>query len=157
MQDKNLPRLLKIDGTWHKGFSLLEMLLSVAIIGILAGLSAPVYGNLQIKNDLDVASTTTVQTLRRAQILSCASDGDSTWGLHIESGKIILFKGSTYSGRDTSYDEIFDMSNNITPSGISDVVYSKLLCEPQTTGTITLTTASDSENITINTKGMISY
>lgn len=146
MQDRNL----------QKGFSLIEMLLSVVIIGILAGISAPVWGNLQIKNDLDIAATTVTQTLRRAQMLSWAIDGDSSWGVHTGEGKIVLFKGSTYAGRDSNYDEIFDLPSDITPSGINDIIYSKLLGEPQTTGTITLTTATDSKNITINTKGMIS-
>lgn len=60
------------------GFTLLELLLSVAVISTLAGLSLPVYRTLLMKNDLDIAAVTTAQSLRRSQILSQAVDGDTT-------------------------------------------------------------------------------
>jgi len=41
-----------------RGFTLPELLLSVAIIGALAGLSLPVYRSLMMKNDLDIAANT---------------------------------------------------------------------------------------------------
>jgi prepilin-type N-terminal cleavage/methylation domain-containing protein len=61
-----------------RGFTLIEILLSVALIGILAGLSLPVYQAFQVKNDLSVAVDTVVQSMRRAQMLSRASQGMRT-------------------------------------------------------------------------------
>lgn len=141
----------------EKGFTLLELLLSIAIIGILAGLSLPVSRTMLIKNDLDIATSNTVQTLRRAQVLSQAADGDTTWGVKIQSGSIVLFQGASYASRDSAYDETFDVPTSITPSGISETVFTKLSGNPQTTGTITLSTETDTKSITLNGKGMVEY
>lgn len=141
----------------NKGFTLLEVLLSISIVAILSGLSVPVWRNLQIKNDLDVVTTTIVQNLRRAQILSQAVDGDSTWGLKVQSGSIVLFKGASYAVRDSTFDETSDLQTSITPTGVTEIVFAKLTGLPQTTGTVTLTSEQDSKNITINTKGMVDY
>ena len=65
----------------NAGFTLLEVLLSVAIIALIAGIGTPVYQSFQTRNDLDVVTNTVAQSLRRAQVLARASDGDTTWGV----------------------------------------------------------------------------
>ncbi len=138
------------------GFTLLEVLLSVAIITLIAGLGTPIYQAFQVRNDLDVATNTISQSLRRAQVLSQSVDGDSSWGLYVQNGEVALFQGVSYASRNTSFDEVFDLPGSITPSGISEIVYSKFTGEPQVTGTITLTSSTnETRNITINEKGMI--
>lgn len=139
------------------GFTLLEVILSLAIVAILTGASLPVYRTLMTKNDLDIATVTVVQSLRRAQTLSMAVDGDTNWGVKIQSGSITLFKGTSYSLRDTTYDEIFEIPTTITTGGVSETIYSKLFGAPQTTGTVTLTTDNDSSSVVLNSKGMVSY
>lgn len=140
-----------------KGFTLLEVLLVIATITILAGFSLPISAQLQIKNDLDIATSTVVQSLRRAEILSQAVDGDIGWGVHIGSGNITLFKGNTYATRDTNFDETTTLQPTITPSGIAEIDFAKFTGLPGATGTITLKTSSDTKNITINEKGAVDY
>lgn len=161
-----MRQLLQPDGYWeimlkklnHKrGFTLLELLLSLATIGLLAGLSLPVYRTLITKNDLDIAATTIAQNLHRAQILSQAVDGDTSWGLKAQSGSIILFKGTSFTTRDSSFDETFAISTTINVAGLTEVVFSKFSALPQISGTTTLSTANDSRIITINEKGMVDY
>lgn len=139
------------------GFSLIELLLSVAIICLLAGLSLPVYRMLMMKNDLDIAANTVFSSLRRAQVLAQAVDGDATWGVKIQSGGIILFKGTSYTGRDANFDETFDVPNTIGVGGVGEIVFNKFTGLPATTGTINLSTASDSRTVIINEKGMVGY
>lgn len=141
-----------------RGFTLLEVLLVIATIAVLAAISVPVYSNLQVRNDLDVVTNTSLQTLRRAQTLSQAVDGDSTWGVKLQQADITLFKGTSYSDRDTNFDEAYSLSGNVTPSGISELVFAKLSGNPTTTGTITLTSSNNEiQNITINSKGFLDY
>ena len=146
---------------WKKsnsaGFTLLELLLSVALISALAGLSLPVYRTLLSKNDLDIAAVTTAQSLRRAQALSQSVDGDTTWGVKAQNGSIVLFKGVSFTTRDTNFDETFDVPTTIGVSGITEVVFTKFTGVPQTTGALTFTTESDTKTVTLNTKGMVSY
>lgn len=140
------------------GFTLLEVLLSVAVITLISGIFLVVYQAFQVRNDLDIAATTYVHTLRRAQILSQAVDGDMPWGVYIVSGNITLFRGTSYITRESSLDEIFDLPASITPSGISEIVFNKLSGLPQITGSVTLTSNTNETNIiTINSKGTIEY
>lgn len=140
-----------------RGFTLLELLLTVALISVLAGFSLPVYRTLMTKNDLDIAAVTVAQTARRAQVLSQAVDGDTSWGLKVQSGSIVIFKGTSYAARDTAFDETFDVPTSITPSGTTEYIFSKFTGFPQVTGTATLTTSNDTRTVTINEKGMVSY
>ncbi len=140
------------------GFTLIELLLSVSIIAIVSFFGVPVYQSFQTRNDLSIAASTVIQESRRAQVLSKASLGDSAWGLKVESGSIVLFKGSSYLLRDNTYDEIFDLGANITPSGLSEVVYAKFTGTPSTTGDIVLTSnINETRTITINSKGTIIF
>ena len=141
----------------NKGFTLLELLLSIAIIGLLAGLSLPVYRTLMQKNDLDIATTTIALSLRRAQVLSQAVDGDTTWGVNTQNNNIVIFKGTSYATRDATFDETFDVPTNVGLSGSTEIVFAKFTGLPQTTGTINLSTANDSRSVTINDKGTVSY
>lgn len=143
----------------NKGFTLLEVLLSLTAIAIIAGISIPVYESFQVRNDLDIAATTYTQSLRRAQTLAQAVDGDISWGVYIVSGNITLFRGMSYAAvRDTSFDEVFAIPSGITPSGVTEIVFTKFTGLPQTTGTLLLTwNTNETRTITINSRGMVSY
>jgi prepilin-type N-terminal cleavage/methylation domain-containing protein len=142
----------------NAGFTLIELLLSVSVITIIAGTSVPIYQSFQVRNDLDIATVSTAQSLRRAEILATAVDGEISWGVKIQSGNIAVFKGVSYAARDAAFDEIFDMPTSIIPSGVSEIVFAKFTGVPQTAGTITLTSnANETRTITINAKGMVSY
>lgn len=150
--------MVEMNKEQSRGISLLEVLLSIALIGILAVLSVSVYQKLQVRNDLSNASATTAQSLRRAQILSQAVDGDSPWGVKVISGSIIIFKGSSYAARDANFDEVNSIPDNIVFSGISELVFSKLDGLPSSAGAITLTNVhNESSNLTINSRGMVEY
>ncbi len=141
------------------GFTLIEMLLSISIIAMLAGLSLPVYLSYNNRNDLTIATETTANALRRAQIYSRGVNSDSQWGVAVQSGSITLFKGTSYAARDTTYDETVSVPSQITPSGLSEVVFSKLGATPSTTGSISLTSASlnQTRTVSVNAKGMVDY
>lgn len=140
------------------GFTLIEVMLAIVLIGMLAGVGVPVYQSMQSRNDLDIAASAAAQNLRRAQVLSQSVDGDSTWGTRIQTGSVVVFKGASYASRDPNYDETFDIASSITVSGLAEVVFSKLAGLPQTTGTVTLTSVANEQRIIIiNSKGMINY
>lgn len=141
-----------------RAFTLLEVLLSVAALTVIAGISLPIYQSFQVRNDLDIAATTVAQSCRRAAVLAQASDGDTNWGVHIQPGSIVLFQGTIYAVRNETFDEIFTMPTSIMPSGMSDVVFEKFTGMPMTTGTTTLTSSTnETRTITINAKGMVNF
>lgn len=139
------------------GFSLIELLLSLTLIGALTAISFPMYSRLQRKTDLDIAVMQTAQSLRRAQTLSQAVEGDTTWGVHVQNGSMIIFKGAAYSTRDTNFDETTSMPNTVGVSDNSDFIFATLNGRPTSTGTITLSASGASKTLSINEIGTISY
>ena len=140
------------------GFTLLEVLLSVSAIAVIASIGIPVYQSFQNRNDLDIAATTFVHTLRRAAMLSQSVNGDMTWGAYAKSGSLTLFQGASYAARDSSFDEIFEMPATLALSGTQEYVFTKFTGLPQTTGSLTLTSVNnETRTVTINEKGMVTY
>lgn len=141
-----------------RGFTLIEVLLSVSILSIIAGLSIPVYQSFLVRNDLSNTTETVASSLRRANTYARGVKDDSLWGIKVQSAMITVFKGADYSSRDTAYDETVSLPSTITASGMDEVMFAKLSGAPSAVGTITLkTTNNDSRTVTINAKGMVAY
>ncbi len=131
----------------RSGYSLIEVLLTIGVIGVVAGLSVPIYRTYQIRNDLNLATEQTIQGLSRAKLLAQNAARDSAWGFYVPSGT--LYKGKNYLTRDAAFDEVYPMPSTITISGsILQVAYAKLEGTPDGTGSIVLT-ALDGEQRTI--------
>ncbi|MEK7184149.1 MAG: prepilin-type N-terminal cleavage/methylation domain-containing protein [Patescibacteria group bacterium] len=142
----------------RQGFTLLEVLLVVSIISVIAGFAIPVFQSFQVKNDLDIAANTIAASFRRAQTLATSSEGDSQWGVHIVTGSITLFQGTSFAARNAAYDEVFTVSATITPSGVGDVVFDRLTGEALSTGTVTLTASTGVvRTVAITSKGTVTY
>jgi prepilin-type N-terminal cleavage/methylation domain-containing protein len=140
----------------ERGFSLVEVVLVVALISVLAGTFILIDPSFIVKNDVEVSSAVVTESLRRARTLSTASEGDSAWGVHIETSRVIVFKGDSFSGRDTSFDEEIAIPSAVSASGINDVVFGKLRGDPSVTGQITLSSDDGySVVIEVNEKGAI--
>lgn len=140
------------------GFTLPEVLLSITLLSIIGGMTIPMYRTFMIRNDLDIATITIAQNLRRAQSLSESGDGDITWGVRVGVGSILIYKGASYVLRDSSFDENTSIPTTIVPTGLVDVVFSKITGTPSATGTFILTSQyNETRTITINEKGMVNY
>ena len=140
------------------GFTLPEILLSMLLISIIGAMIIPAYRIFMVRNDLDIASATLTQNLRRAQSLSQSGDGDMNWGVRVGVGGIIVYKGQSYVLRDQTFDETNSIPKTIIPAGLVEVVFSKVYGLPSATGTFSLTSQnSETRTITINEKGMVDY
>lgn len=149
---------MKVLSRLRSGFTLPEVLLSVALLGMIGGMIIPMYRTFMVRNDLDVATVTLVHNLRRAQSLSQSADGDMTWGVHVGVGSILVYKGSSYVLRDVNYDENTSIPKTITLGGITEITFSKVVGVPSATGTVQFTSqANETRNITINEKGMVDF
>jgi prepilin-type N-terminal cleavage/methylation domain-containing protein len=141
------------------GFTLVELLVVIGIMGLLLAAAGPLAHAFVIQNDIQDSSSVYAQTLRRAQSLAEASRGDSGWGVIIATSSVILFKGSSYAARDSSYDEPYPFTTALIITGISEVDFAKFTGLPNATGTTTINAsgASASKTVTINAKGTITY
>ncbi len=143
------------------GFTLLEMLLSAAIISMLVGASLPIYETFIRRNDLDLTAQRITAMLRRAETYAQAVNYDNDWSVEIQSSAVTLFQGTNFVGRNTAYDETLSMPATVTPSGTSEVRFTKFTAAPNAaavTTPITLTsTANSTRTIILNAKGMVDY
>lgn len=141
-----------------RGFTLVEILLALGILGLMLAVAQPSYSLFLATMGAQDAEAVYVQTLRRAQLLSEAGEGDSAWGVRISTSSILLYKGSSHASRDTAYDEAFTSATQFSVSGLTDVVFTKFTGFPNAAGTTTISTPGISPAyVAINAKGTISY
>lgn len=135
----------------RRGFSLIEVMLVVGLVGAVAGVGIPLYRDYQIRNDLSLATEQVTQGLARARLMAQAGQEDNAWGFFVPAG--VLYKGESYETRDPLFDEYYPMPSTITIQGLLEVNYGKVSGSPDATGEITLTTINDdTRNILIEVK-----
>lgn len=146
------------------GFTLVEILLVIAILGGLIGISFPILRSLLITNYLTGSADEIVQTLRQAQTNAISGAGDSKWGVFFDkdNNKFIFFKGETFLGRDQSYDLISDLPKSIKIESISlngggtAIVFQKTNGKTNQYGSLTLEGLNNqTKDIIINQYGVI--
>jgi len=143
-----------------RGFTLIEILLVLALMTVVAAIMIPISVDYQQRNNLDVAQNIFVQNIRRAQQLSMSGELDSHWGVKVIPGDIVIYKGNDYASRDTSYDEKFDfiISPAIISSGTTEYNFSPVTGIPSpTTGTVFFTDNAYSKQVSVNEKGIVYY
>ncbi len=147
--------------TSNSGFTIIEVMIVIVITGILAALAVPKYVNFYQKHQLITASVDSVQLIRSAQDYAMASRGHDEFGIHIVNGaggSLEVFKGSSYISRDTSFEgEIINLPASVTlidTISDPDIVFLRIEGSTSDTGTITLSTDSDSKTITIYETGL---
>lgn len=141
----------------QRGFTLLELLLSIAIIGLLAGLSVPVYQSLQTNRTADSERDQVVALVRRAQVRARAGDQNTDWGVFITSDRATLFQGNDFLNRDADFDEVV-MFSNMTAEPDSEIIFENITGRGNTDISIDFATTNNySFNITINHEGVIEW
>lgn len=124
----------------RRGFTLLETLLVVGVVGVISAFSVPLYNQWQIRNDLALAKNQIIQGLERAKLNAQAGKEDNHWSFYVPEG--LLFPGTDYAVAKTDPNisdksELYPMPNTIKTYGLTKVSYDKD-GKPDVTGTITL-------------------
>ncbi|MBA3733347.1 prepilin-type N-terminal cleavage/methylation domain-containing protein [Patescibacteria group bacterium] len=145
-----------------KGFSIIELLMSLAIIGLLTTIILTSFVSFRKNQSLSKDTETIVETLRQARNQTLSSKNSSNYGVHIESSKIVLFTGSTYVVNTASNQEfILNSTDNILSitlaGGGSEVVFNRLTGETSQNGTVVVSSAgiSKTKTVTIYKTGVI--
>ena len=139
------------------GFTLVELVIILAITLLLAATIGVLSSNTLPKNQLINESDTVVETLRRAQALTVAGKQDLPWGVHFTSSDMTLFAGSSYATRDVQYDERHVFPSGLTVTGLTDVVFVSITGDTGNTGTIALTVnaTGETKSISVSASGLI--
>jgi prepilin-type N-terminal cleavage/methylation domain-containing protein len=97
----------------QSGFTLLEVILTVTLLGILGAVSIGMYFSYKSSTDLELTSQTLAQMLRRAQTLARSWANQSDWGVSVEDDALVLFRGDDFGARDTAFDETYPIPQTL--------------------------------------------
>jgi Tfp pilus assembly protein FimT len=138
-----------------KGFTLIELLIVTAFTALLLVFIVPITLQfLRVQNLVDTTNTL-MSSLRDAHNQAVFQNNDSAFGVKFSSNSYTLFQGSSYATRTTGEDIVVALPNNVTLSGIDQVVFAKRTGIPNTTGTILLQSGSKNMSLSINQQGVI--
>ena len=146
------------------GFTLLELLLTVAIISIIGIMSTGFYSRFFLQNAVSNTADQLTADFRKAQMYSMTGKynlTNTTWGVRYDSNTITLFLGSSYATRNTAFDEKFTVHPSVTVNGFTEIVFAKTTGlptggDPSNTPTIVISGGNTSKTITLNAQGVAS-
>jgi len=138
----------------RSGLSLIELLLVIAIVAILGAITIPFTSSWISKSAVADKTNEVVSFLRSAQSGSISGKAGGPWGVKTEATKAILFQGSTYAGRNTTYDQVITFPSVITATN-AEVVFDTLSGNPANAVTITVSSTRKTKTISVSATGTI--
>lgn len=140
----------------QRGFTLIELLIVISFSMILFGMVALFGISSLYVQELDRTVQTIRNELMSARDATISGRDGSSWGVAFGTSTAVIFKGSTYGSRDSSYDLLHPFAPRIAITGPSEIVFSPPFGDATATGTISITSGADHEaSITVNRYGMI--
>jgi len=146
------------------GFTLIELIISVALIFMIAGLTLPVGFNFFQESTLKDQARNLENSLRKAQAMAMTGRGDSSAGVRITQSEYIIFEGESYEPgkyREETEDVIpfpVALSVSDTDEDEIEIVFQKLTGLPtflEEEKLITLSFGDFLVEITVNSQGKI--
>jgi Tfp pilus assembly protein FimT len=135
-------------------FSLIELILTVAIISIVLGTSLPLSSKLLMQNNADQVNSKIIDMLRRARDYSMLKKSNTVWGLCQNGGSIRLFLTSCTAG---NFLETFTPPQGTTVSTFSAITFDYGEYNTGSQTTITITVANQTYSIIVYKSGAIDY
>lgn len=138
-------------------FTLIELLLVLAIMAVIGAMSAPIYSRFLTQNAVSNTVDQLVQDVRKAQFYAMTSRKSTTsgWGVRFGSQTITLYQGTSFAARNQALDETFTVNPNITVSGLTDLNFPRVSGIPVAGATITVSGMGNNKTITVNSQGMV--
>src|SRR3989338_4195149 len=120
---------------YQKGITIIELLIVIVVIGIMALIVLPQFSYIKENQVLKNGVSDILSSIDKARGQTLSSLNSSEYGVHFESDKVIIFKGTVFSA--------------IAPDN-ENIYFNRLSGSPSVTGTVTLSTTNYSKIITIS-------
>ena len=155
---------MQSQSSYTRGFSLLEILISLAILILITSITMYSFSAMRAKKQLEIATDSLSFKLEEAKAYALTGKGGTNFGVAFPSTTTyVYFVGSTYSISSLTNATITLPLNlriaTSLSSGASTISFSRLTGASSATGTITLTDITRSmttATVTIGTLGDIS-
>ena len=123
-----------------RGFTLIELILILAIIGVMSLLTLPFLQSFQVSSDLATSGFNLLATLRQAQRQAQTGQDNSNWGVYFDDGnhQFILFRGDSFASREPSEDQVATYSEifSFQPDFGDQIVFSLFNGQPSASGIV---------------------
>jgi len=146
-----------------RGFTIMEVLIVIAIISITAVMSTPFLSATLSRSELDIAAEGAVDALEEARSSALNGRGSGQFGVHFEPDQYVFFDSGTYSAVDPN-NFVRSLSGYVSISSINisdggnDIIFASASGEPNQTGTIVFTDSSGAtKTVTVNSAGTVDY
>ena len=147
-----------------KGGLLLEPLITITILGIVVLIVFSKFSQIRENQVLKTAVADVLSSIDKARLQTLSSLNSSQYGVHFQSDKVIIFKGTVFSSGASDNENILIITpatiTNVTLNGVSGVsgefYFNRLSGLPNVTGTVAVATTSFSKTVTISATGIAS-
>lgn len=147
----------------QRGFTILEVLIAITILGIVSLIAILSFSGFRSGIAINTETEDILSILEEARILTTSSYLDSQYGVHFESNRLVLFKGTLFTEPNAD-NVVKNMQSNVTISSINlngggdDVLFERITGNTNEYGTVVLqniSNASTTRTINIYNNGII--
>lgn len=148
---------------FKKGFSLLELLIVFAILGVIAGIGSSFYINYNKNVEINSTAQNINFNLKQAQSKSMIGEGSFKWGIHFVNGATDYYE---IFSTPTDYSNVlkviaftFYLPNNIiftdpATSSSKDIIFNKI-SGSTTASSVTISSGSTNKTVSVSIIGGI--
>lgn len=141
-----------------RGYTLLELLIIVAVTSILAGLAYTSFVAFSRNEALNAGTASIVAGLRDARAKTLASVDGSQYGIYIEPTRYTLFKGALYDAQ-SGFNTVSEFNSYIKASStLTSIVFQRVTGNTTASGTIDVylnTDHSQKNTISVALTGLV--
>ena len=149
---------------YQKGITILEIIIVIAVVAIMAMVAFPQLAKMKQTQILKNSCEDIISASNKAKSETLASLNSYNYGIHFQSDKVIIFRGTTYVSNDSNNETISITSpasiSTITLSGGgTDFYFNRLSGAPTKSGSVVVSIAGDAnltKTITISATGSLS-
>jgi len=154
MMESTNKKTKKVSELSARGFSVLELLVVIGILVVLMASIVPSFLNFRRNSILNTETEELITVINRARLLSVSSKNDQQFGVHLESGKVVLFQGAAYSvGVSTNEEHLFNsalgLSSIVINGGGAEIVFEKVTGATHQNATTTLLATGTTASTTV--------
>lgn len=129
----------------------------MGLFALLCAISLPFSVDAYRHYILSAETQTVIGILRRAQDMAMANKYEKSFGVSIQENQYVLFRGTSYSSRTISFDEVYPKTKSVAITPLNDIVFERISGEPAQAITLTLSNTNSSQKIDINIQGTINW
>lgn len=147
-----------------KAFTTLELLITLALLGIVLSFSIVFAQVSQLRSDLTAQSASLASYLRLAQQDASSGKDGLSHGIHLETEQYVIFSGDTYNELDPTNTVMtlpptLNLSNITLNGGGADLIFTSPFGETANDGSFDLVSTSSNQSIpfTVTSYGQTRY